>query len=78
VAELFDRDDPEPMPPTSGKGRGHTKAEHAQGNHDLGEVVAGDSDEAKRRAMAAALYRLGAEPLNKLAVEMMKLLEGHV
>jgi hypothetical protein len=75
---LFDKDDPEPMPPSTGKGRGHTKAEHVQGNRDLAEVVADGTDDEKRRAMAAALYRLGAEPLDKMAVEMMKLLEGHV
>lgn len=73
---LFDNDEP-PPPPTPSRGK-LTKPERQQSNRDLAEVVQDGTEEEKQRAMAAAIYRLGGVPLDDLARQMMKLLEGHV
>jgi hypothetical protein len=82
MAGLFDDDDPDPrprpavrvLPTTSRRGR-FTVPENQQGNKDLKEAMEGKDEYVLMRTMAAALYRLGAEPLNKLAAEMLRLLE---
>lgn len=79
---LFDDCDPEPEPgykPGQPRAtRGFTKPEQQQGIVDLKEAIASRDTFVLARTMALSLYRLGAEPLNKLAVDMLKHLEGMV
>lgn len=81
---LFDEDDPDPrpqetkQPPPTMRGRGFTRPEKLQGINDLKDAMAEGDSFALARSMGLALYRLGAEPLNKLAATMLEALEGEV
>jgi hypothetical protein len=82
---LFDANDPDPRPqpekkqPPVSRGRGgFTTPEKKEGIADLKDAMAAGDSYVLSRTMALSLYRLGAEPLNKLAVEMLSLLEGSV
>lgn len=84
MSSLYDDDDPDPRPApkqppaTSGRRGRETKPERQQRTADLKEVLAGKDEDALRRAMATSLYRLGAEPLNAVAKQMLSYLEGNV
>jgi hypothetical protein len=80
---LFDACDPDPRPqpkqPPPTRGRGDfTKPEKLVGIEDLKDAIATKDTYVLARTMALSLYRLGAEPLNKLAGQLLALLEGSV